>query len=182
MGQDRIDASVGLSFSLLLFERYRKNGLLQAELHHVPGIRGRCMGYLHLVEGKVITCYLEDKQGNRYSASKDMLMRVDDERGPFEWVLQPLPAPSSVMPQEAITPRLPFQDSPVPTPVAVLDVERLEGWSTRHKLMLSMVYDAVDGQRSVKNIKAEVPLPEHLIDDALRILCSLRVIDIPLES
>src|SRR5437016_6865790 len=50
VGNDWIDASLGLAFSLPLFEQYRKNGLLQAELHHVPGVRGRCKGYLHLVE------------------------------------------------------------------------------------------------------------------------------------
>src|SRR5579884_3469255 len=93
MSKDRLDASAGLAFSLAVFERYRKNGLLQAELHHVPGISGHCQGYLQLVEGKVTSCYIEDKNGQRHPIDRRTLIDLDTKRGPFEWTLQPLPPP-----------------------------------------------------------------------------------------
>lgn len=178
MGKDRIDASVGLAFSLKLFERYRKNGILQAELHHVPGIRGRCTGYLHLVEGKVVACSIENQQGQRSPVSKDMLLRVDSERGPFEWTLQPLPAPPTSSQRTEIPPR-PIQGSPIPVSIAHLDLEKLDGWTTRQKMMLSIVFDLIDGQRTIEDIKADAPLPPPIVEEALRVLLSLKVITIP---
>jgi hypothetical protein len=174
--KDRIDASLGLAFSLALFEQYRKSGLLQAELHHVPGLRGRCKGYLHLVEGKVVTCYLEDTQGQRHPVSKDMLARLDSEKGPFEWSLIALPAPPPLTPRE-IPPR-PILSSPIPRRIAALDLEKLEGWTYRHKMMLSIVFDVIDGQRTIEDIKVDTPLPPMIVEEALRILVALKVISI----
>ena len=59
---------------------------MQAELHHVPGIKGQCIGYLQLAKGKVTSCSVE-KNGQRQLIGKDTLIRVDNERGPFEWKL-----------------------------------------------------------------------------------------------
>ena len=42
VNEDHIDASVGLTLSLRLFERYRKNGILQASIRRIPGFRGPC--------------------------------------------------------------------------------------------------------------------------------------------
>lgn len=181
MGNDWIDASLGLAFSLPLFERYRKSGLLQAELHHVPGVRGRCKGYLHLVEGKITSCYLEDRQGQRHQVTVKMLIQLDNERGPFEWVLIAAPAPP--MPSSH---RIPFpnqvgatQISPIPRKVGPLDVEKLEGWTNRQKLMLSIVFDVIDGQRTIEDIKNDVPLPPNVVEEALRVLMALKAITIP---
>jgi hypothetical protein len=180
VGKDNIDASIGLAFSLTLFERYRKTGLMQAEIHHVPGIRGRCKGYLHLVEGKVVSCYIEDKEGQRQSIGKDILIKVDKDRGPFEWSLAPLPAPPSETPaatQMSTNPHL-AQNAPVPRTIATLELEKLEGWTSKQKLMLSMVYETVDGQRTIDQIKLEAPLPPDVTEEALRILFALKVITI----
>ncbi|GHP00964.1 hypothetical protein KSF_110110 [Reticulibacter mediterranei] len=181
MGNDWIDASLGLTFSLPLFERYRKNGLLQAELHHVPGIRGRCKGYLHLVEGKVILCQLEDKQGQRHQVNVAMLIQLDNERGPFEWVLIPSPPPPQPVPRNLPSPSSmePVLNSPIPQKIGSLDLEKLEGWTHRQKMMLSIVFDVVDGQRSIEDIKTDVPLPPNVVEEALRILLALKAIIIP---
>lgn len=177
MGKDSIDASLGLDFSLALFERYRKNGLLHANLHHVPGIRGRCKGFLHLIEGKVATCYVEDDHGQRLSISKETLARVDSERGPFEWTLSPLPIPPSINPRTDLPPR-PTQNSPVPKTVAPLNMDRLESWTSKQKLMLSMVYDLIDGNTSIDKIKSISPLPTEVTEEALRVLLSMKLITI----
>lgn len=176
MGKDRIDASLGLAFSLMLFEQYRRNGVLQAELHHVPGFRGSCKGYLHLVEGKVVTCYLEDKQGKRHAVSTAMLSHLDSEKGPFEWMLTSLPTPPSPSPRE-IPPR-PKRSSPTPRRIAPLDLEKLDGWTHKQKMMLSIVFDVTDGQHTIEDIKADTPLPPHIVEEALRVLLAMKVISI----
>lgn len=175
MGKEHFDASIGLAFSLTAFERYRKNGLLQAELHHVPGIRGRCQGVLQLVEGKVISCYIEDKDGHRHSTQTSILVQLDNERGPFDWTLTSLPAPTPSTPQATFPPR---SEARLPTPkiTGLLDLERLYGWSPAHKQIVFQVYQAVDGQRSIDDIKQALPLPPYVTEEALHVLSTLHVI------
>ncbi|HEU5381104.1 MAG TPA: hypothetical protein VFV38_37245 [Ktedonobacteraceae bacterium] len=170
MGTDSFDASIGLAFSLKAFEKYRKNGLLQAEIHHVPGIRGRCKGYLQLIEGKVVMCYIEDKGGYRHAMPISVLIQLDNERGPFDWMLAPLAAPHM-----ASTPR---HEPRVPTPriVALLDLEKLAGWSSEHKHILFQVYQAINGQRNVEDIKHALPFPPYVTEEALHVLSTLKVI------
>ncbi|GHO62575.1 hypothetical protein KSC_014670 [Ktedonobacter sp. SOSP1-52] len=178
MSKDHFDASLGLAFSLKVFERYRKNGLLQAEIYHIPGIRGRCMGYIQLVEGKVTSCYVEVRSGERQPMELNTLITVDTEKGPFEWKLIPLPAPPSPTPPTSrldSSPRL-GHSTPVPRIVAPLDVTTLHGWTDQHKLMLRTVYRAIDGQRSIEEIKREMPLRPEVTEEALRVLLALNVI------
>jgi hypothetical protein len=175
MGKDHFDASIGLAFSLTAFERYRKNGLLQAELHHVPGIRGRCKGYLQLVEGKVVSCYIEDKDGHRHSTQASILIQLDNERGPFDWTLASLPSPSPSRPSAAFQ-RSSQSSSPVPRIVGLLDLEKLYGWSPAHKQIVFQVYQTIDGQRSIEEIKRMLPLSPYVTEEALHVLSTLRVI------
>ncbi|GLV57140.1 hypothetical protein KDH_39780 [Dictyobacter sp. S3.2.2.5] len=174
--KDYIDASLGLAFSLGVFERYRRNGLLQAnDLRHVPGIRGRCTGYLQLVEGKVTACYVQEQNGKRHPITIDVLIRLDGERGPFQWVLHPLPAPPTSHPDKD-APSEQEQKPPIPRQIARLNVDNLIGWTTIQKLMLQSVYEQIDGRRDITDIKKAVPLSSNVVDEALRILFSLKVI------
>ena len=181
MGNDPLDVGVGLAFSLSILERFQRNGLLQAELNHVPGIKGRCMGYLQLSQGKVVSCSIE-KNGQHQLIGKDVLVRIDNERGPFEWKLTPLPEPPS--PTQHIEQPIQEMHSPIPRKTALLEreLERLTGWTSTQKYMLSAVYDAIDGRRSIDEIKREVPLTSGSTDEALRILLALRVIIIPQQG
>ncbi|GCF09454.1 hypothetical protein [Dictyobacter arantiisoli] len=178
MDKENIDASLGLEFSLTLFEQYRKNGLLYAEVHHMPGIRGRCRAFLYLVEGKVIQCYIEDKQGIRHRTNKGILTRVDNERGPFEWTLVQNPSPPSLPsphPETAI-PLYSAQNTPIPKVVSPLNLEWLEGWSYQQKLLLSVVYDLIDGVTNIEGIKSKAPLPAEVTEEALRVLLTMKFI------
>lgn len=179
MGNNRFDASTGLAFSLSLFERYRKNGLLQAELHHVPHIPGHCQGYLQLVEGKVTSCYVEDKDGRRHLVSKQTLIDVDEKRGPFDWNLQPLPAPPSpALFTSVLSGRTKEKQQPIPQRIAMLELDQLTGWSNTQKRLLATVYTAIDGRRTFEEVKQVVPLPPHVTDEVLRTLLALSVIRI----
>jgi hypothetical protein len=150
---------------------------LQAVLHHVPGVRGHCKGYLHLVEGKVVASYLEDKEARRFPVGKEALCRLDNEKGPFEWSFYPLPAPPTPKATLRSGP-LPYmeQRSPTPRRVASLDVNQLEGWSMKQRLMVTIVFETIDGQHTIEEIKANVPLLYEVTDEALRILLALKVI------
>lgn len=178
MEKDQIDASLGLAFSLAVFERYRKSGLLCAEIHRIPGMRGRCKGYLHLIEGKVVSCYLENMQGQRQAASMDMFIQWDNKKGPFEWSLMPLPPPprTSAMVGSGEVVGHSSSNAPVPRCIAPLDIEKLEGWTARQKRMLLLVFEGIDGQRTIEEILADTPLPPPVIEEGLRILLAMRVI------
>lgn len=162
------DASIGLAFSLSAFEMYRKNGLLHAELHHVPGIRGRCTGYLQLVEGKVVSCYIEDKDGHKHLTQLNRLIQLDNERGPFDWTLTLPPSP-------AVTPRH-GPPAPIPRIIALLELEQLQGWPPAHKQMLLQVYQSIDGQKSIEDIKRITALSPYVVEEALHVLLMLKVI------
>jgi hypothetical protein len=168
MDHGHFDASIGLAFSLSAFERYRKNGLLQAELHHVPGIRGRCTGYLQLIEGKVVSCYIEDKDGHRHLIQASKLIQIDNERGPFDWTL-------TIPPSPAATPRH-EPHVPIPRIVALLELEQLQGWPSTHKHILLQVYQTIDGKKTIDDIRQTVALPPYVTEEALHVLSMLKVI------
>lgn len=189
MGNDDIDASLGLTFSLELFKRYRKNGILQAEIPRFPGIRGGCSAFLHLVDGEIVSIYLEDKKKQRYSSDKETLCRLDREKGPFEWILVSAPAvvtqysPTNwSQPQE----QLPFPQplfsptprSPIPRIIAVLPHDLLNAWTPQQKDALYTVLMIINGERTIEDIKQAAHLPHDLVDELLRMLLELNVISI----
>lgn len=187
MSKDGIDASLGLAFSLELFKRYRKGGMLQAELPRMPGVRGSCQAFLHLVDGEIISVYVEDKQMQRYSSDKETLCRLDREKGPFEWILISQPVASNqpqstsqAQPEE----QLPFPNqfaytpphSPIPKIVAVFPHDLLSAWSSQQKDALYTVLMIINGERTIEDIKRTAHLPLDLVDELLRILLELHVI------
>lgn len=179
MNENNIDASIGLTFSLGIFKRYRRNGMLQAELPRAPGIRGRCTAFIRLVEGEVSSVHLEDKQGGRYSTDKETLCRFDKEKGPFEWIFKPL-STASDQPHFTEIAQSPFpaQRNSVLRVISELVPDRLQGWTPQQVDTLYMVLVAIDGKRTIEEVKLAVPLPSDLIDELLRILFELNIIDI----
>ncbi len=178
MSKDGIDASLGLAFSLELFKRYQKNGVLQAELPRAFGIPRRCKAFLHLARGEVVSVYLEDQHGQRYSSDKESLCRLDKEKGPFEWIFLPqvpiaeqLPLAGSPNHSGPAIPR-----SPVPTIISVLPHERLIAWTPQQKEALYTLLRAINGVRTVEDIKHMLPFSPDLVDELLRILLELDVI------
>ena len=183
MSKDGIDASLGLSFSLELFKRYQKNGVLQAELPRMPGLRGRCTAYLHLVDGLVVTAYVEDKQGLRYSSDKATLCRLDNEKGPYEWTLISTSATfnQSGHAEQAQAPpphqlASSLRRTSIPRVVSPLPWERLGDWTQQQRDALYVVFSNINGMRTVENITDTVYLPADLVEELLLILLELNVI------
>lgn len=194
MDKDGIDASLGLAFSLELFKRYRRSGKVQAELHRFPGIKGRSTASLSLTEGAVGSCYVEDSKGQRFPVAKDVLIRFDSEKGPFEWRFHasaPTPShtPSPPMPPpvghgyaqvQVPRPNMPLllTDFTVPNVIASLDWKQLSTWTVRQQQILWTVWQLIDGKRTVGDIKAAVAssMLDSVVDEALHVLLELRVI------
>ncbi len=198
-GNDNIDASVGLSFSLELFKRYHRTGLLKAEMHHVPGIAGPCKAYIQLIDGFVSSCIIVNRRGQRIPSHQMILCQVDDERGPFEWRFQAASSSSAdtatrqsatVRPKavsdhndlsgthmERTTPVHPgIDDRYVPKILSYPQWNMLHAWSPSQKRMLYDVLIAINGTRTVQEIKTVLPLSNSFVEDALRVLLKLKVI------
>ena len=167
MGKDRFDASIGLAFSLAVFERYQKSGLLQAELFHVPGIRGHCKGSVTLIRGKVVFCSIVDEYGQQHPTQITRLIQLDNNKGPFGWTL--IDAPSGGFSHQLSRP-------PTPRIIALLNLDELDGWTPAHKRILLQVYQTIDGQRDLEEIKQALSLPTHVTEEALHVLSTLHVI------
>lgn len=178
MSNGGIDASLGLAFSLELFKRYQQNGVLQAELPRAFGIPRRCKAFLHLARGEVVSVYLEDQHGQRYSSDKESLCRLDREKGPFEWIF----IPQASTAEQLTLPGAPnqstssFQRSPVPTIISALPQERLVAWTPQQKEALYTLLRAINGARTVEDIKHMLPFSANLVDELLLILVELDVI------
>ncbi len=172
-----MDASVGLTFSLRLFQRYQRNGLLQATVRHVPGIPGACTAYIHLTAGSVTSCYVENKQGQRLPFAVEDLCRIDLERGPFEWIFHQQ-ASSSRSQLAAEPPSAPAvdQDAAIPRIIAQIRWDQFNHWTLERKLLLQDVWQSIDGRRSVREIKAGLAYPPQAVNDILQFLLASRVI------
>lgn len=178
-----MDASVGLTFSLKLFQRYKRSGTLQAEIRHVPGIQGMCTAYVQLTAGSVTACYLENKQKQRVPFAIDELCRIDAERGPFEWTFQPQASSrahaagsSSAPPSFDSLAGSASLDAAIPRVVAQLSWERFNHWTLEQKLLLQDVWQNIDGKRTVRDIKTTLSYPPQMVNDILHILLNLRLI------
>lgn len=172
-----IDASVGLAFSLRLFAAYEQSGLLYGIVRGVKGVRGSCTAYIDLDKGQVVSCYMEDSKGQRYSSTKADLCRLDEEKGPFEWSLQPqnaapLNTPASIPP---VTPSK--LKAPVPHRlVQHLDAWQLQVYTSWQRTLLQTIFSLVDGQHTIEEIAIYSQLPPAKVEEALRVLVLLKSI------
>jgi hypothetical protein len=183
VSKDGIDASLGLTFSLELFKRYQQSGLLQGEIPRAPGVPGRCKAFLQLVRGEVVSVYLEDKQGRRYSSDKKSLCRLDDEKGPFEWVLLPqygVSEPARGSDRQLASPPVPFPvpRSSIPRVVAEISPDHLRTLTPQQKDAFYLLLTAINGKLTVDDLKYMLPLAPTTVDEMLRMLIELHVISI----
>ncbi|MBO0793769.1 MAG: hypothetical protein J2P36_22850 [Ktedonobacteraceae bacterium] len=192
MDKDFIDISVNLAFSLELFQRRKVSGVLQATLPRVAGLPRNSVASLHVAEGIVIACQIEDQQGSRMLISAKELIRLDAEHGPFEWMLrrsqsssptQASPAsqpPLSPPPHSNMSHPLFVLDTAVPKVVAPLEWGRLQQWTYQQRQLLYQVWRLIDGNRSVWEIKLALgqSIPAETAGEVLRVLIALQVIRI----
>lgn len=172
-----MDASVGLAFSLQLFQRYQRNGILQASIRRLPGVQGACTAYVHLSAGSVTACYLEDKHGQRLSISVESLCQVDHDRGPFEWVFQPPSSPAQSQTAASSTGALsnpssasPGADHLIPRVVTPLRMDQFKHWTPEQRMLLQQVWQYIDGKRTIQDMQAGLPYPPQVVHEVVQIL------------
>ncbi len=83
-------------------------------------------------------------------------------------------APGSTPPRVPAQPQTP---SPVPQPqVRYLEHQQMQQWTTQQQHLIHTVFSMVNGQRSIADIKQQMPLPPITIDEIIRILLYLKAI------
>lgn len=177
--EEPVDASVDLAFSLTAFELYRKSGTLSAAVRSVPGMRGPGQAYIELVQGKVVTCYILDRKGERYQVLKDFLVQLDGEKGPLNWVFRESTVQMPTPPLSTEAPAQPqsVSRSPIPRPlVYTLDPQQLQPWPPQQRYYLQQVFSLIDGQRNVDEIRYALPLAPTIVDEAIHVLLALNAI------
>src|SRR5579883_279633 len=87
--EDSLDLSIGLNSALQFLAEYGQSGILQAEQLRIPRIRGFCTARIQVAAGSVVSCLIQNINGEGQSVSKSMLIQLDNEKGPFEWHFYP---------------------------------------------------------------------------------------------
>ncbi|TMC24427.1 MAG: hypothetical protein E6J34_00530 [Chloroflexi bacterium] len=180
MERNSSDASVGLGFSLELFKKYKRTGVLQATVRRFPGLQGPQRVSMYLVEGAVASCSMEDEHGQRTPVLKDVILQLDRLRGPFEWVFHQtyrVPVVQSLSAEEPnaryATPSLSkLSNAAVSRVVTFLPGERLLSWPIQQRRMFLLVWQQINGKRTVLEIKASLrrSLPAVTVEEILQVL------------
>ncbi|MBO0790117.1 MAG: hypothetical protein J2P36_04115 [Ktedonobacteraceae bacterium] len=188
MDEDWIDVSAGLIFSLELLALHQLSGTLQAELHRIPGIPKKSIARLDITNGVVVSCSVTDQQGRQYPMAKDVLIQLNEEKGPFEWSFHPAkPTQPHRTPNQEKPSHTAFQhhgpvavdtDTFIPRIIAPMDWHRLHHWTSQQRQALSMVGRVIDGKHTIRDIKEVLKgsLPSAFVDEALQTLLALSVI------
>jgi len=179
---EQFDARVGLAFSLRAFEIYRTSGTFSAEVRGIPGIRGHCEAYLELIEGKIVSCYLIDRAGQRYNFVKESLIKLDEAKGPFNWTFRKTTPSTLTMPVLEETAKLSEPQVPrFPVPIRLvyrLDLRQLQQWTPEEQQCLLMIFSMINGQWRIDEIKERSPYPPAVVDQAIQVLLRLQAIAI----
>jgi hypothetical protein len=177
---EQFDASVGLAFSLRAFETYHTSGTFSAEVRGATGIRGHCQAYLELIEGKIVSCYLIDRTGQRHHFSKESLIKLDETKGPFSWTFRKTTPLTSTKPFPEQTGKLAVLQLPrFPVPIRLihhLDLQHLQHWTLEQQRCLYLVFSMVNGRWGIDEIKERSSLPPTMVDQAIQVLLQLQAI------
>ncbi len=179
---DSIDVSIGLGPTLQLLARYHQSGVLQAKMSHLPILRGRGVGVIEVIGGKMISCFVRNEKGEQYSLPSDILRHFDESRGPFEWRFH-MQKPQKSVPTPPVAPKQttplfahPLAGHNIPQAVTNLDVDTLTSLTPQQKRALRMTYAMINGRRTLADIEAHAPLPTGAVYESIVALISMRVI------
>jgi hypothetical protein len=185
MQMDSIDASIiGLQATLQLLQQYYQSGTLEADVSAAFRKGSRYTAHIEIVEGKVVSCYIQDKVA-QYPSKTEALLALDADEGPFTWRFHPRQQKPPSDTSTSVAVRSQSRPSPeqltpnaIPRRIANLDLSWLTAWSSQQKRILRMVYTLVDGRRTVATIERSVPLPHTLVQEALVVLIAMQIITV----
>ncbi len=177
-----MDKVYHLDLQTLLEYLQGQSALLATEVT-MPGQREPGTGFLFFKNTTILGCIIQGannvtwREGEpAYQMLKGNLewrVRMDPDIEQTLWLmkqrtggLQQYPAPPPSAPP-VYAPRL----------VRPLDLALLQQFSAKQRLILRMTYALVNGQRTPEQIKSQLRLPAETVDEALRSLYSLGVIE-----
>ncbi len=172
-----------LDLQTLLEYLQGQSALLLTEVH-VPGQSGACTGYLFLKNTAIVACLIQSagkmivREGEQayqlVKGSAEWRVRIDPDIEQTYWLLKqqggdfrPASAPLTQS-SRAVS---------IPRPLVPLDADIIQSFPAKDRLLLRMVFTLVNGQRTAEQIKAQLRLPPEKVDEALRSLRALGIID-----
>ncbi|BCL79822.1 hypothetical protein ccbrp13_22870 [Ktedonobacteria bacterium brp13] len=193
-----IDASLGLDMALGLLARERLNGELRASISQGFLRKTTSQYVIQVVDGQIVSCFrIEQRAGEQHageqrslqiSVSQDMLIQLDQRKGPFAWSfhprhIPPQPQSSALVPAPAPTaPTLPetapaVADDAIPIRlIAELHVDWLASRPNEEQRILWLIFGLVDGQRSVREIKSLLRFAPDIVEKGLIFLIAMHQI------
>ena len=147
----------------------------------VPGQKESYMGFLFFKNTAIIGCLVQVTDNTIWregeaayefiKASTEWRVRMDPNLEQTYWLMkQPSVGQSRMTPPAAPTVYAPRSLMP-------LDYADLHPFTAKQRLVLRMVFALVNGERTPTHIKGQLRLPAETVDEALRSLHSLGVIE-----
>ena len=148
----------------------------------VPGQREPGTGFLFFKNTTIIGCLIQAGGNTAWrdgeaayemiKANTEWQVRMDADLEQTLWLMKQrsgrLPPPPPPQPEPTVY---------APRPVRPLDPDLLQPFTAKQRLILRMVFAVANGQRSPEHIKAQLRLPAETVEEALRSLYSLGVIE-----
>ncbi|MEO7022395.1 MAG: hypothetical protein ABI234_19760 [Ktedonobacteraceae bacterium] len=158
-----------------------KSAILRATVT-IPKQRKPCQGSLYLNRNGATHCFIFTPEGSlllegtgahtALSTNTQWLVRIDTEQT-VEIELLALAQQHFLKlgaQADSLTGR-------TPRPKKALDLSTLQRFSAKQSLTLRTVLTMVNGERTVEQIKAQLRLPPELIEEALKVLRNIDVIE-----
>lgn len=172
-----------LDLQTLLEYLQGQSALLLTEVH-VPGLSGPCTGYLFLKNTAIAACLIQSasktivREGEQayqlVKGSAEWRVRIDPDIEQTYWLLK---QPGGDFRPASSPPSPSTRASYIPRPLVTLDAAVIQSFPTKDRLLLRMVFTLVNGQRTAEQIKAQLRLPPEKVDEALRSLYAMGIID-----
>ncbi len=147
----------------------------------VPDQRESCTGFLFFKSTTIIGCLIQGASNTIWregeaayefvKANTEWRVRMDPDLEQTWWLMK-----QSTVRQSRITPP-PAPTVYTPRPLMPLDYADLRPFTSKQRLVLRMVFALVNGERTPTHIKGQLRLPAETVDEALRSLHSLGVIE-----
>jgi hypothetical protein len=188
-----IDASLGLAMALGLLATERLTGELRASISQGFLRKTTSQYVIQVVDGQIVSCFrIEPYAGKQRSlqipVGQDMLIQLDQRKGPFAWSfhprhIPPQPQSSALVPASAPpAPTFPelapaVADDAIPIRlIAELHVDWLASRPNEEQRILWLIFGLVDGQRSVREIKSLVRFAPEIVEKGLIFLIAMHQI------
>ncbi len=154
-----------------MMQKYKKTGHLHADLPSgVPSLREPCHVEIALNGGNIVSCSITSRHGILITGDKAYRELTRLER--IKWTFAPPspPAKQLSIAMDALGNNVIVR----PYHLVAVETQQMRSWPQMHKL----VYGCIDGTRSVVEIAELLSTTPKNVEDVLRDLRSIRVVEV----